>query len=141
MSSTSTSPTELGASTCKDIPRRRRSRHRSRSTCSTDSKDTPVSFQQKSEHNFQTWNENLTIIPSVFRHDSEGIPIGTQDKGGQAALKGPQKEKDFLDKMKEFGVECIQHPFLLLVFWLLRWQELNFRTSHLPLKRKHIMTN
>ncbi|XP_066935050.1 uncharacterized protein [Clytia hemisphaerica] len=104
MSSTSTSHTELDASTCKDIPRRRRSRHRSRSTCSTDNKDTPVSFQQKSEHNFQTWNENLTIIPSVFRHDSEGIPIGTQDKGGQAALKGPQKEKDFLDKMKEFGV-------------------------------------
>ena len=40
----------------------------------------------------------------MFRHDSEGIPIGTQNKGGQAALKGPRKEKDFLNKMKEYGV-------------------------------------
>ena len=94
------------ASYNNQLPKRKRRRRHANSI--NESKDDnhhkQLSFQEKSERNFPRWYPNLIVIPSVFRHDSEGIPIGTLDKGGQAALKGPRKEKDFLDRMKEFGI-------------------------------------
>ena len=85
-------------------PALKRVRHKKHTNNKRVSANSTISFQSKSEKIFPKWNDNtLLTIPSIFRHDAEGIPLRTPDKGGQAALKGPRKEKDFLDKLIEFG--------------------------------------
>jgi len=86
-----------------NLPAMKRARHNKSTNNKRNSTNSTISFQVKSEKIFPKWDTNIITIPSIFRHDAEGIPLRTPEKGAQAALKGPRKEKDFLEKLNEFG--------------------------------------